>query len=176
MSANLHFELPKELILNANDRMHWAEKARITKNLRAMGAIAARQVEPMERAHLTIRVGYSDNRRRDDHNLMPTYKALIDGITEHLLPDDDREHLTGPDLRSRVAGKTGILVLDFELVALVKPPVHSVSEAVQPVDNACEVAIRLSSNLETIRAAPEDADTSDQGLTHSPDATGKGLA
>lgn len=116
MSANLHFELPKALILNANQRMHWAEKARITKNLRAMGAIAARQVEPMERAHLTIRVGYSDNRRRDDHNLMPTYKALIDGIVGDggLLPDDDREHLTGPDLRSHVAGKTGILVLDFE--------------------------------------------------------------
>lgn len=123
MSANLHFELPRALILNANDRRHWAEKARITKNLRAMGAIAARQVEPMERAHLTIRVGYSDNRRRDDHNLMPTYKALIDGIVGDcgLLPDDDREHLTGPDLRSHVAGKTGILVLDFEFRSAVNP-------------------------------------------------------
>lgn len=38
--CNLHFELPRALILNANDRRHWAEKARITKNLRAMGAIA----------------------------------------------------------------------------------------------------------------------------------------
>lgn len=114
-SCNLHFELPKALVLNANDRSHWAPKANMTRNLRAMGAIAARQCQPMDRAHLTIRIGYSDKRRRDDHNLMPTFKALIDGIvTGGLLVDDDREHLTGPDLRSEVAGKTGILVLDFE--------------------------------------------------------------
>lgn len=114
MTTPLHFELPQALVLNANQRLHWAPKANITRNLRAMGKRAVKDCERMERAHLTIRVGYANNRRRDDHNLMPTYKALIDGITEHLLPDDSREYLTGPDLRSYVAGKTGILVLDFE--------------------------------------------------------------
>jgi crossover junction endodeoxyribonuclease RusA len=113
MSATLHFELPKALVLNANDRMHWAPRASVVRNLRAMGAREARHHERMERAHLWIGIGYADKRRRDDHNLMPTFKALIDGITEHLLPDDSREYLVGPDLRSYVAAKRGLLVLDF---------------------------------------------------------------
>lgn len=111
----LHFELPRALVLNANDRMHWAPKANIVRNLRAMGRREGSFAESMTKAHLTIKVGYADKRRRDDHNLMPTYKALIDGIVSdgRLLPDDSREYLTGPDLRSYVAGKTGIVVLDF---------------------------------------------------------------
>lgn len=119
-TASLHFELPRALVLNANDRMHWAPKANIVRNLRAMGRREGFWRDPMERAHLTIRIGYGDKRRRDDHNLMPTIKALIDGIVSDggLLPDDSREYLTGPDLRSYVAGKTGLVVLDFEFAPI----------------------------------------------------------
>lgn len=116
MSANLHFELPKALILNANQRMHWAPKAAIVRNLRAMGKIAARGCTPMDRAHLIVRVGWPDKRARDVDNISPTIKALVDGIVGDggLLPGDDDAHLIGPDKRPYVAGKTGILVLDFE--------------------------------------------------------------
>lgn len=46
-------------------------------------------------------------------------------------------------------------------------------EIVKPVDNLCGVAIQTLPNLERIEAAPEDADTSDRGLTHSPELTRK---
>lgn len=59
---------------------------------------------------------------------------------------------------------------------LVKPPVHRSSKPIQPVDSLWDVAIQKPDHLGRIRTAPEDADTSDRGLTHSPDATGKGLA
>ena len=57
----------------------------------------------MNRAHVTVTLGYPDRRKRDAHNLMPTIKGLIDGLvdpgTRGILPDDSDAHLTGPDLR-----------------------------------------------------------------------------
>ena len=118
MSANLHFELPMTVVLNANAREHWAPKAAKVRNLRALGSKAAMDIDDtFDRAHLTIHIGYPDKRRRDDANLHPTFKALIDGAVDAgLLPDDDRTRLIGPDLRSYVAGRRGLLVLDFEFV------------------------------------------------------------
>ena len=54
----------------------------------------------MEVAHLTARLTYRDRRRRDDHNIMPTLKACVDGVVAAgLLPDDNHKHLVGPDIR-----------------------------------------------------------------------------
>ena len=92
-------------VLNANQRPHWARKARLTSNLRDWGAFAwDRAGRPqMDRAHVTVTLGYPDRRKRDAHNLMPTIKGLIDGLvnpgTRGILPDDSDAHLTGPDLR-----------------------------------------------------------------------------
>lgn len=64
----------------------------------------------------------------------------------------------------------------FVVAEVVKPPIHIVADPDQPADNLWDVAIQESDNLGRIRTAPEDADTSDRGLTHSPDSTRKGLA
>jgi hypothetical protein len=118
--TSLHFELPRALILSANSREHWRPKANKTRNLRALAAIVARQETPLERAHLLVRVGWPDNRRRDVANIEPTLKALIDGCVDGgLLPDDDDDHLIGPDKRAYVAGMTGFVVLDFEFTGIV---------------------------------------------------------
>ena len=116
----LHFELPRTAILSANGRDHWAKKARVTAALRALGKHQARvNGTPMERAHLTVHVGWPDKRRRDVSNIEPTLKALIDGCVDAgLLPDDDDTHLTGPDKRPYYAGKRGHVVLDFEFEAI----------------------------------------------------------
>lgn len=118
MSANLHFELPKSLILNANDRKHFHEKAPIVRNLRALGRAAALDCQPMHRAEITINIGWPDRRHRDADNLSPTTKALIDGIVEDggLLPNDRDAHVAWIKKAGYYAGKRGIVVLDFEFV------------------------------------------------------------
>ena len=115
MTAQLRFELPMSATINANSREHWAVRGNKVKNLRAIGANAARQYGGrFNVAHLVITIGYPDKRRRDDHNYMPTFKALIDGVVDAgMLPDDSRDHLIGPDLRSTITGRKGLLGLDF---------------------------------------------------------------
>ena len=96
--------LPRET-LNANQRMHWAAKARLTASLRARATIAWRQAgsPQMSRARLIVDLGYPDRRKRDAHNLMATVKPLLDGMVSPgmrgILDDDDDAHLEGPDLR-----------------------------------------------------------------------------
>ena len=57
----------------------------------------------MDRAHVTVTLGYPDRRKRDAHNLMATVKPLLDGMVSPgvrgILLDDDDAHLEGPDLR-----------------------------------------------------------------------------
>ena len=92
-------------VLNANQRMHWACKARLTSNLREWGAFAWNRAgrPQMDRARVTVTLGYPDRRKRDAHNLMATVKPLLDGMVSPgvrgILPDDDDAHLEGPDLR-----------------------------------------------------------------------------
>ena len=94
-------------ILTANQRLHWAAKARLTSGLRTAAAIRwTGDGQPqLSRAAVVVEIGYPDRRKRDAHNLMPTVKAHIDGLTHPgpgvrgLLPDDSDDYLTGPDLR-----------------------------------------------------------------------------
>ena len=98
--------LPRET-LNANQRMHWAAKARLTASIRARATIAYRQSgsTQMGRAHCTVHVSYPDRRTRDIHNWMPSVKASLDGFihptrgVRGLLADDCDDYLEGPDLR-----------------------------------------------------------------------------
>lgn len=111
-------------LLSANQRLHWAEKARRTKILRQTGAMNARSqdVPAMERAHLTVFVSWPTRRRRDVGNIAPTIKGIVDGIVQDAkrLPDDDDAHLTGPDLRvtDELSGLHGVTRLRFEWDAL----------------------------------------------------------
>ena len=111
-------------LLSANQRLHWAEKARRTKILRQAGAMNARSqcVPVMERAHLTVFVSWPSRRRRDVSNLAPTIKGIVDGVVQDAkrLPDDDDKHLTGPDLRvtDELSGLHGVTRLRFEWDAL----------------------------------------------------------
>ena len=92
-------------VLNANQRMHWAAKARLTASLRGRATIAWRQAgsPQMSRARCTLTVDYPNRRKREVDNLQPTWKALIDGMVNPgvrgLLPDDSDDYLAGPDLR-----------------------------------------------------------------------------
>lgn len=102
MTAVIYFGIPRNLLLTANQRMHWRKKAKLTKAIRELACVQTRtfRLEPMEAAHCLVELSWPTRHRRDAHNLMPTIKACIDGIVDaKFLPDDSDQHLTGPDLR-----------------------------------------------------------------------------
>lgn len=96
--------------MSLNDRHHWAKRAKATRawrNAALVVARAARLPKGLERAHLDVTFHKATRRSYDVHNLMPTAKAIVDGLVgtpRHpgygLLPDDDNAHLTGPDLHA----------------------------------------------------------------------------
>lgn len=96
------FRAPAPFI-NANHRPHWAARAAAVQQWRAATLIHARaqRVPRFQAAHITITYHYPPTRRRRDAgNLSPTAKAIIDGLVDaRVLPDDNDEHLTGPDPR-----------------------------------------------------------------------------
>ena len=111
----LTFLLPQRELLNENDRMAPRAKAAIVSGLRLRAAAAWQQQARaghagMLRARCICLLTFSDRRRRDPNNWVPTAKALVDGaVSGHksipkarwrgLLPDDDSRHLVGPDMR-----------------------------------------------------------------------------
>lgn len=86
--------------LTANQRLHWAQKARITKQLRHTTHILAKTKKLPTGTYATITLHYvpATNRRRDRHNLWPTVKAAVDGLIDYgLVPDDDHTHVSTPE-------------------------------------------------------------------------------
>lgn len=109
MTTELTFTIPKSWWISANDRAHWAVKARATRHLRELAAVTARQVEPVGVVHVAAFIGYLRNGKADPSNAAPTIKALLDGMTDAgVWPDDDSTHVIGPtylrDPKSPTAG------------------------------------------------------------------------
>ena len=109
--------LTRSKLLSANDKMHWAARARLTKQLRQWGYLLGREGQGVARLHLTrarveFEFTYPDRRRRDRSNLAPTVKALMDGMIDAgLLPDDSDRFLDGPHtvIADRLAaGRLGV--------------------------------------------------------------------
>lgn len=94
--------LTRSKLLSANDKMHWAARSRLTKQLRQWGYLLGREGEGVARLGLTharveMEFAYPDRRRRDRSNLAPTVKAIMDGLIDAgLLPDDADRFLDGP--------------------------------------------------------------------------------
>lgn len=83
--------------LTANQRLHWAQKARLTKQIRRDTYLLARSAGLNTSDRITVRLEYypRDRRRRDPSNLMPTQKAAVDGIVDAgLVPDDCPPYVT----------------------------------------------------------------------------------
>lgn len=87
--------------MSANDRMHWAVKAKRTKALRAKTRLLARHLKPARGpVHVTAFIAYPRAGKADPGNASPTVKAILDGLTDAgYWPDDDHRHVIGPDYR-----------------------------------------------------------------------------
>ena len=103
----LVIDVPAGAWLTANGRYHWAERHNRTRWLRrlsAASACAVRVPKGLPRARVEVYVHGRTRRRVDPANAYPTVKALIDGLIDYgMLPDDDADHLIGPDMRRGAA-------------------------------------------------------------------------
>jgi crossover junction endodeoxyribonuclease RusA len=98
------FGTVRETWLNANDRAHWSQKAKLTKgwreNSRAQSVRTPSSGGQIDRAHIVATLHFGDDRKRDVGNYAITVKAAIDGLVDAgVIPDDNDDHLIGPDLR-----------------------------------------------------------------------------
>ena len=104
--------------LNMNQRMHWAKKAKLTKAIRHEAFVRCRAARIPKAGHITVQLHYQprDNRRRDPSNLMPTQKALVDGIVDAgVVPDDTPQYVTEtiPTIHPAIKGQDGKMWLEI---------------------------------------------------------------
>lgn len=81
--------------LTENQRWaHWAQKARVVKDVRLTGRLLTRGLSGSRRVEVTLTWVVADSRTRDADNLVPTLKALCDGMVDAgVVPDDTPEHM-----------------------------------------------------------------------------------
>lgn len=84
----------KKEMLNANDRMNWARKAKITAYLRQIGRLNVPKGKYVTHTKnrpcgLVVTIYAPTKRRMDPPNFYPTVKALIDGMTDAGIWTDD---------------------------------------------------------------------------------------
>lgn len=87
---------PGTVLLNLNNRMHWAKQNRIKQNLKNIAHQLAviQRIPHIERAHVSGLLHQPDRRKRDPHNWALTYKEAVDGIVAAgVLTDDSSEYL-----------------------------------------------------------------------------------
>lgn len=97
--TTLTITIHADLWLSANQRLHWAPKAKRTKALREHGYYAAEDAgyPKHDVTHVAAFIGYTRNGTADPANAAPTIKALIDGMVDAgVWPDDDSTHVIGP--------------------------------------------------------------------------------
>lgn len=85
-------------MLNANDRPHWAQKAKITAYLRQIGRLKVSEGKytaytKKRPCGLVVTIYAPTKRRMDPPNFYPTVKALVDGMTDAGLWEDDNHDI-----------------------------------------------------------------------------------
>ncbi len=88
--------------LSANDRPHWAAKAKATAAVRELVFALARseRIPTLQRIQVEVIWVVSDKRRRDADNAAPFAKAIFDGlaadrgVSAHIVADDAPEFMT----------------------------------------------------------------------------------
>lgn len=102
-ARELVVDVPRDLWLTSNQRLHHQARAKTTRALRDLAHTEARRqhlVRDLDRVRIVAHLTYPDRRRRDANNAAPTTKALVDGLVDYgLVPDDNDHHLIGPDHR-----------------------------------------------------------------------------
>lgn len=84
--------------LTANQRMHWAKRAAVVREVRNTTGWLARGAPKADRLVITLHYRPRDIRRRDSVNLFCLVKACVDGIVDAgVIDDDDTAHVSTPE-------------------------------------------------------------------------------
>jgi len=77
--------------LSLNDRGHWSGKARRTRDVRRViaGFVRAAHIPAAARVSVALTYFPRDSRRRDEDNLVATYKVACDAVVDSGLVHDD---------------------------------------------------------------------------------------
>ena len=97
--------------LTANQRMHWAEKSRVTREVRQTTCLLARSRKAPSTSRLVVTLHYRQavKRRLDAHNLYALVKPCVDGLVDAgIVPDDDTEHVSTPEPVIHPPGKPAL--------------------------------------------------------------------
>lgn len=91
------FRLPLEKPLSLNDRMHWAVKAKLVKQVRDDVHLLCRSKRVPKCERISVLLTWHPAplvRRRDPLNLVATLKAVEDGVVQAgVVPDDTPEYV-----------------------------------------------------------------------------------
>jgi crossover junction endodeoxyribonuclease RusA len=107
--------------LNPNKRLHWAVKRKHTMNYRLLcfrsvfAQIGLQQVREFVVNHegdfkVSITFHKPDNRKRDDDNIIASFKAGRDGVADALKVDDNRFEVSYKVSKENVKG--GLVVIE----------------------------------------------------------------
>lgn len=92
MNATLVATIPlASPLLTLNQRLHWSKRAAVTRAIRDETVWRCRQlgIGALEKPTVTLHLVPKDRRRRDVDNLVPTSKAVVDGlVTAGVIGDD----------------------------------------------------------------------------------------
>lgn len=95
--------------ISSNAREHWAPRNRKTRAWRSASMLVARSSGVTFDVPVDLEVVVHKRRtagRWDPHNLMPTAKAVIDGLVDAgLLEDDDTKHIRSTSIRAGAADR-----------------------------------------------------------------------
>ena len=86
----------KKEMLNANDRPHWTQKAKITAYLRQIGRLKVSEGKyttytKKRPCGLVVTIYAPTKRRMDPPNFYPTVKALVDGKSNNQQPQPQQK-------------------------------------------------------------------------------------
>lgn len=98
----LIIDVHKSYWLNDNQRLFWAEKSKRTRHIRNLTRTLAKQHRLVLPTPVLVvaEIGFLTAGRADPGNAASAVKAALDGLTDaHAWPDDDSEHVLGPDYR-----------------------------------------------------------------------------
>ncbi|MBZ2197261.1 hypothetical protein [Occultella gossypii] len=102
--TTLTLAIPAPWWLSSNQRIHRMQVAGRTKIIRAAAARAARTIgRTFEQVHVCAFIQYPTAAKADPPNAWPTVKAMLDGLTDAgIWEDDDSKHVIATEFRREV--------------------------------------------------------------------------